>query len=162
MHAKSTAIIMAVSVFLAVFAGIGISNGIPNQSAFSSNQSVSNHHSISKQLSEEINSTSGYIRTVNQSAYFFFYPDLADSYAYLNEANSIAPQNQSKAESLLLLARTSATQSLSDIIQYKEYAIFTLIIITLLSGFGMYRFMRVTKHPLKPGRINTSRAKVKE
>jgi hypothetical protein len=70
MHAKSTAIIMAVSVFLAVFAGIGISNGIPNQSAFSSNQNVSNHHSISKQLSEEINSTSGYIRTVNQSAYF--------------------------------------------------------------------------------------------
>ncbi len=157
MGAKVAAILPALTLFLVIFAGIGIGNSIMNQSKLSLPAS----HAVGRQLAEEINATAGYIRTVNQSAYFFFYPNLRNAYAYLNEANSIAARNGSKATSLLVLARSSAAQSLSNIMRYEEYSIIALIIITGLSGFGMYKLMRIPPSR-KSGKTTTSRAKVKE
>ena len=136
------------AAFLSVLLlGLGVSSAIPNQSQTSPVVLPSNH--VSAQLLMQINSTQAYIRMVNQSAYFIFYPNLAQSYKYLDEANSIAPVNQSKAVELLALARSSAHDSLVSIDRYRLVSLIALIAITLVSSIGMYMFMRVrpkTRH----------------
>lgn len=113
---------------------IGLINTIPTSNTL---KSIQNNTFI-----KNFNSTESYIQNVNTSAYLIFYPNLKQAYIYLNRSKSIYSTNPKKAYQFLNMSIKSARAELFRINSYKEYSLFVMIILSILSGIILYRLMR--------------------
>lgn len=94
----------------------------------------------------EANSTfanaSAYVTTVNRSAYLVFYPDLKQSYSYLDKAGTLL--NRSPSQSILYsnMAVRSAKVAYANIGPYRQASAAAALVFTLFMVFLLYRFMK--------------------
>ncbi len=121
-----------------MLSGIGVSNSIAGNSS-TPNQSAENVFSL------QLNSTRVYVDMVNSSSYLFFYPDLKESYTYLNESASIYKTNSSMAYLLLGLARSFASSELSRIDSYRAYSLAATVAAAAIFTVVLYLLMRPSR-----------------
>ncbi len=117
--------------------------------SLSHSQSSSIHGS---NIADEINSTSSFIKMVNQSGYLIFYPNLNVAYGYLNLAKEQSQKNVSYSYMLLAMARDSAQSQLNMIGQYKTESLYVLIISAAILAVVLYFLMIPRKTGVKSGR----------
>lgn len=89
-----------------------------------------------------LSNATAYVSMVNQSSYLIFSPKLNQSYSYLREARTLL--NRSPASSTLYsrLAISSARQAYSSITIYRGYGFLGALVLTIISGLLLLRFMR--------------------
>ncbi|MDE1833167.1 MAG: hypothetical protein KGH58_01990 [Candidatus Micrarchaeota archaeon] len=97
---------------------------------------------MSLNLSSAINSTRGYLQSVNSSAYLVFYPNLAKAYSELYLAMNQSFSNQSRALALLNESRSFASAEQSRIDGYRAESAYALGAITIVLAAALYALMR--------------------
>lgn len=99
---------------------------------------------IPSNLTAAINGTAAYVKTVNQSAYVAFYPNMTDAYMYLSDARSNASDgNYANAYALLGLARSSAHDQLQKINEYRYATLVVLAAILIALWMVLRRVMKL-------------------
>jgi hypothetical protein len=92
-----------------------------------------------------INSTQSFINQVNKSGYLVFYPNLAQSYKYLDMAKNVYQSNQTDAYYLLAEARSSAQMQLQSINKYRQISLYAMVILAIVSSVLLYIYMKPRK-----------------
>ena len=96
---------------------------------------------------------SSYIRTVNQSGYLIFYPNLTQAYGYLGKAEA-AYNRSSPAEAVLYAneARASAEEQYQDIGAYRNESFAVMAVLVVLSAGVVVMSMRKAKTEKRRGK----------
>lgn len=89
-----------------------------------------------------INSTAQYIKSVNESAYLVFYPNLAQAYNALGQAENVSRDNSTAAYALLATARSDAQSELQRISQYKQDSLYVMLAVAAFLAAMLAWLMR--------------------
>jgi hypothetical protein len=91
-----------------------------------------------------VNATA-YVKSINQSAYLLFYPNLSESYKYLGMARSTSQNSPSYSIYYSGLAVSSANASYSMVNSYRYLSLLAVTIFTIAMAILLYKFMKPVK-----------------
>jgi len=96
----------------------------------------------SSYANQTINQTLSYVNQVNQSAFLIFYPDLAQAYAYLDQAQQVASASPSSAVAYSNQAFSIAKQQYSRIGVYRSASLVIMLLLTTIFIVWLYLLMK--------------------
>ena len=110
--------------------------------AFAQHSGISTSSYNALQAREYVANATAYVRSVNESAYLIFYPNLTTAYSYLSKAGSYSNSSPSTAVSFAYKAAQSARNAYQNIQVYKTDSLAVVTAFTIATALVLYMYMK--------------------